>query len=47
MRETQSPEKISRQPIITRIEDFTWRMYDREDLVGGYSQEMTGVKITC
>ena len=43
MVETQSPEKISRQPIITRILDFTWRVSDCEELVGvnhrtGFSQ---------
>jgi len=33
MVETQSPEKISRQPIITRIWDFAWRVPDCEELV--------------
>ena len=27
----------------TRIGDFTWRMSDCEELVGGYSQEMVGL----
>ena len=26
----------------TRIGDFTWRVSDCEELVGGYSQEMMG-----
>jgi len=27
----------------TRIGDFTWRVSDCEELVGGYSQDMIGV----
>jgi len=34
MGETQFPEKISRQPIITRMWDFTWMVSDCEELVG-------------
>ena len=31
MRETQSPEKISRQPIITRMLNFSWKVSDCEE----------------
>ena len=31
----------------TRIEDFTWRVTDCEELVGGQSQEIMGDQILC
>jgi len=31
LRAKQSPQKISRQPIITRIGEFTWRVSDCEN----------------
>jgi len=40
MGETQYPEKISRQPIITRTGDCTWRVSDWCDIWWSISAEM-------
>ena len=38
LRETQSPEKNPGNQLLQEYGDFTWRVYDFEELVGGYLQ---------